>query len=68
MVVLDCVCRELVFLGTSTCDADVDVVRHEIGHILQAQTIEFLSFYLVVGIIGLISVWTNGFGRGFGNY
>ena len=57
-----------IFLGTSTCVTDVDVVRHEIGHILQAQTIEFLSFYLIVGIIGLIRVLTNDFGRGFGNY
>ena len=53
-----------IFVGQGTYEADVDVVRHEFGHILQARTIGFLSFYLIVGLMSLMSAWTNGYGKG----
>ncbi len=50
--------------GTYTEANDVDLLRHEFGHILQAREIGYLSFYLCVGLPSLLSAWTGGFGRG----
>lgn len=58
----------IVGRGTYSKAIDIDVIRHEYGHILQARDMGCLAFYLCVGIPSLISAWTNGWGRGHQTY
>lgn len=59
-----------IFVGTGVFSSqlDIDTVRHEYGHILQARKIGLVKFYFFIGIPSLISAWTSGFGKGHQNY
>ncbi len=57
-----------IFIGKDTYSLDLDVIRHEYGHILQAQMIGYIPFYLLVGIPSLLSAWTHGYGKGHQQY
>lgn len=57
-----------IFVGKGTFNADLEVVQHEYGHVLQAQSVGFLSFYMIIGLMSLMSASTNGFSRGHQHY
>lgn len=53
-----------IFIGKYTFQKDIATVRHEFGHILQARKIGYLSFYIVIGTLSVLSASTGGFGKG----
>jgi hypothetical protein len=57
-----------IFIGEATFQRDIATVRHEFGHILQARKIGYLSFYIIIGILSLISASTAGFSKGHQNH
>lgn len=52
-----------IIVGRGTLSADPAVVVHEFGHILQAQLVGFLKFYLFIGLPSLLSAYYAGWGR-----
>lgn len=58
----------IVAPGVYSKDCDIDTVRHEYGHFIQARMIGYVAFYFCIGIPSLLSAWTRGYGRGHQQY
>jgi len=58
----------VVGLGAFSKELDLETVRHEFGHILQARLTGKVMFYLFVGLPSLLSAWLNWHGRGHNQY
>ena len=58
----------IVGMGVFSLRQDMDLIRHEYGHILQYRKIGFLRFYFLIGISSLLSARSSGHGRGHQNH
>ena len=58
----------IVGKDTYSKGCDLEVVKHEYGHFLQARKTGYIYFYLFVGLPSLVSALTNGFGLGHQNF
>lgn len=50
----------VVYPGANSTSRNIDLLRHEFGHILQSRKTGVLLFYLRIGIPSLYSAMRNG--------